>query len=1033
MGSVGQHQSAQAQADAQNAAATSNYKYQLKVRERSWDREVHRYGRQLHQYDSSLQENSMAGQRAYSGAQRKLNSAYQQASLKQQANLVNLLKGSGQAAAAGRNGRSSTRLDNNIVSQFGRNQAIAAESLMGAGFAYNRQTDNIRREVDSSNKQAYEKVALAPQAGVAPPPPVMTPGPSGLSLAAGIVEAGVGGFQYIQLTQSYSPIRLIMEQDQLQTYEEGTAFKPGHTVDVIPSLDRINSRLNAADQEALAQVRRNNKTRVENSKQVGQDLIALSKMSKTLTDALVERQKGINEDEKAEGVIEGFNDYQAGKLDTQPLQEGLETAKQQDVVAQDVSSEVLGNSGENYEAAASIGKATTWREVGRRQGAAMAAVAGYDSFIDEKLSGMQFNSSAEYSAARASAQKAFIKEAGLSGVKPQFLATNVYPQMMKADAAANRKWAKQFAVDDSAKVRDELGASFSADIDVSSYLGAARNTVDSAGNPLGYKGAWDEFSTMVTEMRQAGMLSDGDIENMKSQPIPGDAKGRTYGELHAAKFENIQRQVDAQERTDWTNSQADRKMVFEKEEQAAIASFIDSADTDGFTDKQIDEVASALEAKYGMPASALRRLQTSSVDAEIRDQQEDQIKDLMKLNLLTPERLSKFDPKLQAKYASIAGQQAKLRKDNNNFEDQNKAIKEKIEFLVQLDKQSANDPAVSMMVSKMQQEYQQLVTKLAIGGNPDPANAALAEIFNKIDTATNQFGDNPKKITQFYRSQTIGQLSTATGKQQQKLSNINRVLLEGGADALSKMSIYTPEELTEITKNYGKPGWTTGAAIEYAADRLGIDPIAALNKQLELNGMEALPPTPAMEVVNKLTPQQQQLLNKYKTPERSARGFAGTGKYDPTVVPGGYGDAVFNAASAHNIPPSVLAGLIETESGWNPNAVSSAGAKGLGQFMPATAAEQGVNVFDPLSSIDGAAKYLSYLVDYFKGDMRLAIFAYNGGMGNIERYGGPIPGSQENQDYYGKVMRGAYKYGYGKQSLQDPAVMRPSIAAQIPR
>ena len=193
MGSVGQHQSASAQAAAQNQAATSNYKYQLKVRERNWDREVHRYGRQLHQYDSAKQENSMAGQRAYSGAQRKLNSIYQQASFKQQANLVNLLKGSASGAAAGRTGRSAARLDNQIVGQFGRNQAIAAENLMGAGFAYNRQVEGIQREVDSSNKQAYEKVALAPQAGIAPPPPVMTPGPSGLGLAAGILDAGVSG------------------------------------------------------------------------------------------------------------------------------------------------------------------------------------------------------------------------------------------------------------------------------------------------------------------------------------------------------------------------------------------------------------------------------------------------------------------------------------------------------------------------------------------------------------------------------------------------------------------------------------------------------------------------------------------------------------------------------------------------------------------------------------------------------------------------------------------------------------------------
>ncbi len=194
LGAVGQHQSASAQASAQNAAATSNYKYQLKVRERSWDREVHRYGRQLHQYDSQLQENSMAGQRAYAGAQRKLNSAYKQASFKQQANLVNLLKGSGRMANAGLTGKTADRLDNQIVSQFGRNQAIAAENLMGAGFAYNRQTADIRREVESSNKQAYEKVALNPQAGVAPPPPVMTPGPSGLGLAAGLISSGVDGY-----------------------------------------------------------------------------------------------------------------------------------------------------------------------------------------------------------------------------------------------------------------------------------------------------------------------------------------------------------------------------------------------------------------------------------------------------------------------------------------------------------------------------------------------------------------------------------------------------------------------------------------------------------------------------------------------------------------------------------------------------------------------------------------------------------------------------------------------------------------------
>jgi hypothetical protein len=52
-------------------------------------------------------------------------------------------------------------------------------------------------------------------------------------------------------------------------------------------------------------------------------------------------------------------------------------------------------------------------------------------------------------------------------------------------------------------------------------------------------------------------------------------------------------------------------------------------------------------------------------------------------------------------------------------------------------------------------------------------------------------------------------------------------------------------------------------------------------------------------------------------------------------------------------------------------------------------------------------------------------------MGNIERYGGPIPGNSENQEYYGKVIRSAGKYGYGKQALSNPGTMRSSIQQQL--
>ena len=195
IGAVGQHQSAQAQADAQNAAATSNYKHQLKVRERNWDRERYRYNRNLVQYDQQLNENSLAARRAYAGEQQKLNNIYKQASFKNQANLVQLVQGSNQAAAAGMTGKSAQRLDSQLVSQFGRNQAIAAESLFGANVEYKNRVDSINRSLQSDNNKAYENVAIQPQEGIAPPPPVMTPGPSPLGLIAGIGGAAIGGFQ----------------------------------------------------------------------------------------------------------------------------------------------------------------------------------------------------------------------------------------------------------------------------------------------------------------------------------------------------------------------------------------------------------------------------------------------------------------------------------------------------------------------------------------------------------------------------------------------------------------------------------------------------------------------------------------------------------------------------------------------------------------------------------------------------------------------------------------------------------------------
>ena len=116
-------------------------------------------------------------------------------------------------------------------------------------------------------------------------------------------------------------------------------------------------------------------------------------------------------------------------------------------------------------------------------------------------------------------------------------------------------------------------------------------------------------------------------------------------------------------------------------------------------------------------------------------------------------------------------------------------------------------------------------------------------------------------------------------------------------------------------------------------------------------------------------------------------------------------DSLITAAARRNgIDPALLKGLIKQESGFDPSAGSAAGAQGLTQLMPGTAAALGVsNPMDPAQSIEGGAKYLAQQLKAFNGDASLALAAYNAGPGAVQRAGG-IPPYAETQNYVHKVL-----------------------------
>lgn len=123
-----------------------------------------------------------------------------------------------------------------------------------------------------------------------------------------------------------------------------------------------------------------------------------------------------------------------------------------------------------------------------------------------------------------------------------------------------------------------------------------------------------------------------------------------------------------------------------------------------------------------------------------------------------------------------------------------------------------------------------------------------------------------------------------------------------------------------------------------------------------------------------------------------------------------YAAEIQAAASRHGIDPALLTGLIRQESNFNPRAQSGAGARGLTQLMPGTAAGLGVtDPFDPAQAIEGGAKYLRQMLDRFGGDPAKALAAYNAGPGAVARFGG-IPPYAETQSYVRQVQAYAAQY-----------------------
>ena len=144
-----------------------------------------------------------------------------------------------------------------------------------------------------------------------------------------------------------------------------------------------------------------------------------------------------------------------------------------------------------------------------------------------------------------------------------------------------------------------------------------------------------------------------------------------------------------------------------------------------------------------------------------------------------------------------------------------------------------------------------------------------------------------------------------------------------------------------------------------------------------------------------------------------------------------YASQIEAAATANNVEAALIRAVITVESGYNPSAVSRAGAVGLMQLMPETAERYNVtNRHDPEQNIHGGAQYLRDLLRMFNYNLNLTIAAYNAGEQAVMKYGNRIPPYRETMEYVPKVMKLYKRYSTSYAAAGESGAKRLPTAAR---
>ena len=792
------------------------------------------------------------------------------------------------------------------------------------------------------------------------------------------------------------------------------------------NIDRLNQSINA-----------NAEARMLNAQRAGDAMQNLARLSKTLGDALGMYQAGqIKKYQTQAQALTAIGVYDQEKLtELQTQREQDQLAAQQGLSA---AQKKAAKDGAPYHVIDGIGKLNAYH-LDEMQKIRIGEVAtefptAFKAYFTE-------NEGATKSRAdQLGLVDQFINDSysKFDGFDPGMIAKYGLPSVNKFKQEARKDIDFQWGQTTSAQSTDRAINTLLVDGNIANYVNTVASTVDTKGKIRGEAGAYRYLvDKVLPKAIKANLVSVTDIKEMFENSERPGMGGKTYMDLNKVDYNTLDELIEADVAADYTRGEKLEAAQFSAEEDA-WAEEARNADPATITNDSIDDRQKEFIKKYGKESKVLNEWkQNLSIDAVQLAEADKAAQRLIATNSLTSARLNKLPWQIQQRYASVAAVTDRVSADN--YKVQLDAIKDRVEQQASVTPMGTRDPSVGIVTSNYQRKFHENLRQQLEANNPNALQDALSITLTEFDTwVANPANFSNNGYNVFADAATVQNLQANARVEQER---VNSILRTYKGNALDQVGLVNSTILRNDVANFGQKGFKHHPQIQRISRILQVDPITATNKMIEAynaanqaqgNPIPLISLSKGGEIIRDELPPQAKakfIANQGQmTPNKSLQVMAQIpGGYRPEMVPMGFGELVGKAAEKHDIPPGILAGLLEQESGYLPEVIngkrlSSAGAQGIAQFMPATAAQFGIDPLDPESAIDGAAMYLRHLMDNYDFTLREAIYAYNAGPGTVQRYG--VGATEENKNYYPGILKKAAKYGYSE-AFRDPTMMRP--------